>query len=65
MVKMKLDSKIALLTEEIGSLKSQCSKYRRERETYKDMVDGLQKNRKASGTYVHVGKQRPITNKGF
>merc|ERR1711915_448337 len=41
--KMKYDSKIAIMTEEIHTLKSQSSKYRRERETYKEMFEGLQK----------------------
>merc|ERR1719483_1289665 len=41
--KMKYDSKIAIMTEEIHALKSQSSKYRRERETYKDMFEGVQK----------------------
>ena len=34
-VKMKYDSRVAIMNEEIVSLKSQCSKYRRERESYK------------------------------
>jgi len=42
-IKMKYDSKIAIMTEEIHALKSQSSKYRRERETYKDMFEGVQK----------------------
>merc|ERR1712112_200863 len=42
-VKMKYDSKIAIMTEEIHALKSQSSKYRRERETYKEMFEGVQK----------------------
>jgi len=41
--KMKYDSKIAIMTEEIHALKSQSAKYRRERETYKEMFEGLQK----------------------
>merc|ERR1719356_757290 len=40
---MKYDSKIAIMTEEIHALKSQSSKYRRERETYKEMFEGVQK----------------------
>merc|ERR1712038_598711 len=40
--KMKYDSKIAIMTEEIHALKSQSSKYRRERETYKEMFEGVQ-----------------------
>jgi len=42
-MKMKYDSKIAIMTEEIHALKSQGSKYRRERETYKEMFEGVQK----------------------
>merc|ERR1712179_628718 len=42
-VKMKYDSKIAIMTEEVHALKSQASKYRRERETYKEMFEGVQK----------------------
>lgn len=42
-IKMKADSKIAIMAEELTSLKSQASKYRRERETYKEMFEGLQK----------------------
>jgi len=41
--KMKYDSKIAIMSEEIHTLKSQTSKYRRERETYKEMFEGVQK----------------------
>merc|ERR1719295_2172200 len=40
---MKYDSKIAIMSEEIHALKSQASKYRRERETYKEMFEGVQK----------------------
>ena len=36
------------MSEEMQSLKAQASKYRRERETYKEMVESLQKNRPAS-----------------
>merc|ERR1712113_951806 len=42
-IKMKYDSKIAIMTEEIHALKSQSPKYRRERETYKEMFEGVQK----------------------
>merc|ERR1712025_805925 len=42
-IKMKYDSKIAIMTEEVHALKSQASKYRRERETYKEMFEGVQK----------------------
>ena len=36
------------MEEEIHTLNSRASKYRRERETYKEMVEGLQKNRPPS-----------------
>merc|ERR1712088_38556 len=42
-VKMKYDSKIAIMTEEVHALKSQSAKYRRERETYQEMFEGVQK----------------------
>merc|ERR1712088_851026 len=41
--KMKYDSKIAIMTEEVHVLKYQSAKYRRERETYKEMFEGVQK----------------------
>ena len=44
-IKMKYDSKTALMNEEIMALKSQCSKYKRERETYKEMMESAQKSR--------------------
>jgi len=53
--KMKFDSKIAIMTEEIHALKSQASKYRRERETYKEMFEGVQKKL----TDVKGGKSAP------
>ena len=40
-VKMKYDSRVAIMNEEIVSLKSQCSKYRRERESYKVMTKNV------------------------
>merc|ERR1719312_1370161 len=42
-MKMKYDSKIAIMSEEVHALKSQGAKYRRERETYKEMFEGVQK----------------------
>merc|ERR1719382_1572508 len=42
-VKIKYDSKIAIMTEEVHALKSQSAKYRRGRETYKEMFEGVQK----------------------
>ena len=44
-VKIKYDGKVAVMSEEIASLKAQSSKYRREREHYKEMVDAAAKNR--------------------
>ena len=44
-LKMKYDSKTALMSEEIMALKAQCSKYKRERETYKEMMESAQKSR--------------------
>ena len=44
-LKMKYDSKTALMNEEIMALKSQCSKYKRERENYKEMMESAQKSR--------------------
>merc|ERR1712045_287274 len=45
-VKIKYDGKIAVMSEEIASLKAQSSKYRREREHYKEMADSAQKNKR-------------------
>lgn len=42
-LKMKHDSKSAIMSEEIHALKSQTSKYRRERDQYKEMFEGMQK----------------------
>jgi chromosome segregation ATPase len=44
-VKLKYDSKVAIMGEEVASLKSQCSKYRRERESYKEMYESASKTR--------------------
>ena len=44
-MKMKYDGKIAVMGEEIAGLKSQTSKYRRERENYKEMLETAQKSR--------------------
>merc|ERR1712123_178484 len=55
-VKMKSDSKIAIMTEEVHALKSQSSKYRRERETYKEMFEGVQKKlTESKGTKLAPG----------
>ena len=40
---MKYDTKQKALTEEVSTLNSHMSKYRRERDTYKEMLDGAQK----------------------
>merc|ERR1712223_1654520 len=45
-VKMKYDGKVAVMNEEIASLKAQSSKYRREREHYKEVADSAQKNKR-------------------
>lgn len=42
-IRMTYDSKIAIQGEEVASLKAQAAKYRRERETYKEMFEGVQK----------------------
>ena len=44
-LKMKYDSKTALMSEEIMSLKSQVSKYKRDRDSYKEMAESAQKGR--------------------
>merc|ERR1711962_815796 len=54
--KMKYDSKIAIMTEEIHALKSQSSKYRRERETYKEMFEGVQKKLTEKGGKLAPGE---------
>merc|ERR1712223_1666821 len=45
-VKMKYDGKVAVMNEEIASLKAQSSKYRREREHYKEVAESAQKNKR-------------------
>ena len=49
-VKLKYDGKIAVMQEEIASLKSQSSKYRRERESYKEMLESAQKQSRSGRT---------------
>ena len=44
-LKMKYDSKTALMNEELMSLKSQVSKYKRDRDSYKEMAESAQKGR--------------------
>merc|ERR1712141_495447 len=44
-IKMKYDSKTALMNAEIMALKAQCSKYKRDRENYKEMLESAQKSR--------------------
>lgn len=58
MIRMKYDSKIALLSEEISVLKAQSSKYRRERQTYKEMMEGLQKSKAAKGDTEHTDREK-------
>merc|ERR1739848_251682 len=61
-IKMKYDSKTALMNEEIMAIKAQCSKYKRERETYKEMMESAQKSRSgrtsAAGDEASEYKQR-------
>ena len=40
---MKYDSKLKAMTEEVSTLTQHMSKYRRERDTYKEMLDGTQR----------------------
>merc|ERR1712141_267246 len=61
-IKMKYDSKTALMNEEIMALKAQCSKYKRDRENYKEMLESAQKSRSgrtsAAGDEASDYKQR-------
>ena len=59
-IKMKYDSKTALMNEEIMALKAQCSKYKRERENYKEMMESAQKSRsgRTSAAGDEVGNKR-------
>merc|ERR1712110_1371470 len=61
-IKMKYDSKTALMNEEIMALKAQCSKYKRDRENYKEMLESAQKSRSgrtsAAGDEASDNKQR-------
>lgn len=41
---MKYDSKLKAMTEEVSTLTQHMTKYRRERDTYKEMLDGAQRN---------------------
>ena len=59
-IKMKYDSKTALMNEEIMALKAQCSKYKRERETYKEMMESAQKSR--SGRTSAAGDEVRVTS---
>ena len=47
-IKMKHDSKVALMGEEIAALKAQSAKYRRERETLKEMMDSKPRSGRTS-----------------
>lgn len=40
---MKYDSKLKAMTEEVSTLTQHMTKYRRERDTYKEMLDGTQR----------------------
>merc|ERR1712226_1059554 len=59
-LKMKADSKTALMNEEIMSLKSQVSKYKRDRDSYKEMAESAQKGRsgRTGATDEDTNKQR-------
>merc|ERR1712198_717990 len=59
-LKMKYDSKTALMSEEIMSLKSQVSKYKRDRDSYKEMAESAQKGRsgRTSATDEDSNRQR-------
>lgn len=53
-IKMKYDSKLKAMTEEVSTLTQHMTKYRRERDTYKEMLDGTQRtlaDLKGSSTY--------------
>ncbi|XP_066971727.1 early endosome antigen 1 isoform X15 [Macrobrachium rosenbergii] len=43
-LKMKYDSKMKAMTEEVSTLTQHMTKYRRERDTYKEMLDGAQRS---------------------
>merc|ERR1712025_501214 len=57
---MKYDSKTALMNEELMSLKSQVSKYKRDRDSYKEMAESAQKGRsgRTSATDEDTNRQR-------
>merc|ERR1712223_381312 len=59
-LKMKYDSKTALMNEELMSLKSQVSKYKRDRDSYKEMAESAQKGRsgRTSATDEDTNRQR-------
>merc|ERR1712227_553336 len=59
-LKMKYDSKTALMNEELMSLKSQVSKYKRDRDSYKEMAESAQKGRsgRTSATDEDSNRQR-------
>nr|XP_045620548.1 trichohyalin-like isoform X1 [Procambarus clarkii]XP_045620549.1 trichohyalin-like isoform X1 [Procambarus clarkii] len=42
-IKMKYDSKLKAMAEEVSTLTQHMTKYRRERDTYKEMLDGTQR----------------------
>merc|ERR1711974_76804 len=49
-IKMKCDSKVALMGEEVSALKAQSAKYRRERETLKEMLDSKRSDSRSGRT---------------
>ncbi|XP_052122841.1 trichohyalin isoform X6 [Frankliniella occidentalis] len=42
-LKMRYDSRVSLITEELNSLQSQVTRFKRERDTFRHMLDGAQK----------------------
>merc|ERR1712018_23138 len=53
-LKMKYDSKTALMSEEIMSLKSQVSKYKRDRDSYKEMAEPVPQMRTLIGNALMI-----------
>merc|ERR1712198_761789 len=61
-LKMKYDSKTALMSEEIMSLKSQVSKYKRDRDSYKEMAESAQKGRSGRTSVTDEDSNRQRVN---
>lgn len=70
-VKMKSDQRVALLQDDIHALHLQNAKFRRERDTFKEMLEGAQKNiadlktetigkEKSSKIFAQVGIARVV-----